>query len=49
VACLFAALGRQDEDSEEGNRAFVGALMLVEFLQDVRLLRRAYVKVDGDA
>jgi hypothetical protein len=48
VECLFALLGRTDEDSEDGDRAFVGALMLVEFMGDVRMLRRAYVKVDGD-
>jgi hypothetical protein len=43
--CHRAALGHDDPDDDlHEARARAGALLLAELLQDIRLLRSAYVK-----
>lgn len=38
--CLVAFVGREDDESEEADRALVGATLLAELLADVRAIRR---------
>ena len=40
----MALSGRGEDESDEADRALVGALLVVEFFGDVRALRKAYVK-----
>jgi hypothetical protein len=39
-ACLLAALGTQPESDNETARAYVGALIMVEAADDLRVIRK---------
>ncbi len=40
----MAFQGREDDDSDEAIKAFVGALLTAEMYADIHALRQAYVK-----
>lgn len=42
--CLLAAFGQEHDDDAQDSRAFVGAMMLAETMQDLRLIRQALTK-----
>jgi len=43
AACLLAAMGHRPSESDiEESRAFAGALLLAEAIQDLRLIRKAH-------
>lgn len=44
AACLLTALGYEESEGDhEHARAYVGALMIIEFMQDLRIIRKALV------
>jgi len=45
AACLLAALGREDLEGKEEVRAFVGAMLVADGLEELRRLRKILEKV----